>query len=327
MQRFFSMTLIGLLTLGLLQTALACPFCEAPSLTLTEQLNQSDVAVLVQWVSARPANREEGIPGATTYEVVQIVHDSSGALEREAKVTLDRDRAAQKGDLFVLLGTQGTRIEWSSPLEVSETSFEYMRQAPTQETAAQDRLEYFLQFLEYPDPLIANDAYAEFANAPYKDFVPLADRMPREQLRQWLTDPSIPATRMGLYGLMLGLAGDETDAELMRAKIVEQTEDFRLGVDGIMAGYLLLTKESGLEVIDEFKLRNSDVPFSETYAAMQALNFMWEFAPDRIKKKRLKESMRILLDRPTIADIVIAHLARWKDWEVQDRLLKLYDHK
>ena len=27
-----------------------CPFCEAPSLTLTEQLNQADVAVLVQWV-------------------------------------------------------------------------------------------------------------------------------------------------------------------------------------------------------------------------------------------------------------------------------------
>jgi hypothetical protein len=34
--------------------------------------------------------------------------------------------------------------------------------------------------------------------------------------------------------------------------------------------------------------------------------------------------MRVLLDRPELADLVIADLARWKDWEIQDRLMKLY---
>lgn len=324
MKRCLFTILSGLLALGLAQSAFACPFCEAPSLTLTEQLNQSDVAVLVQWVAAQPANRDEGTPGSTTYEIVEVVHDSSASLERKERVMLSRDRAARKGDLFVLLGTQGTGIEWSSPLEVSETSFQYMKQAPTQETSAAERLGYFVKFLEYPDPLIANDAYAEFANAPYQDIAPLAENLPHEKIRKWLTDPNTPATRLGLYGMMLGLCGDETDAELLRAKIVEQTEDFRLGVDGIMAGYLLLTGEEGLDVIDESKLRNTEVPFSETYAAMQSLRFMWTYADERISKDRLRASMRILLDRPELADLVITDLARWQDWSVAQRLMDLY---
>ncbi len=60
---------------------------------------------------------------------------------------------------------------------------------------------------------------------------------------------------------------------------------------------------------------------------MQTLRFMWTYEPDRIPKDRLKESMRILLDRPELADLVIADLARWKDWGVQERLMAMYDEE
>lgn len=93
---------------------LACPFCEAPSLTLTEQLNQADAAALVQWVKGEPADREKGFPGTTTYEVIEVVHDSSGTLKPKLPVVLDRYRAGKKGDLFLLLGTQTDSLEWSS---------------------------------------------------------------------------------------------------------------------------------------------------------------------------------------------------------------------
>ena len=129
---------------------------------------------------------------------------------------------------------------------------------------------------------------------------------------------------MGLYGLLIGLSGTDEDAKILSKKILEKTEDFRLGIDGLMSGYLLLTGEKGLSVLDEHKLKNRDVPFSETYAAMQALRFMWKYSEGRIEKSRLRASMRILLDRPELADLVIADLARWKDWEVQDRLMALY---
>jgi hypothetical protein len=34
--------------------------------------------------------------------------------------------------------------------------------------------------------------------------------------------------------------------------------------------------------------------------------------------------MRLLLDRPELADLVVADLARMEDWEAQDRLMELY---
>ncbi len=302
----------------------ACPFCSAPSLTLSEQLAQADAAVLVQWASGEQGNREKGEVGSTKYQVLEVVNAGDAKLAKGDVITLPRYRAGKAGDLFLLLGTKGTELEWSSPLEVTETSFNYIRQAPSPETTPTARLSYFVQFLEYPDPLIANDAYAEFANAPYKDMVPLSGQIPREKVREWLADPEVPPTRLGLYGLMLGLCGTPEDVALMEAKITEKSDDFRLGIDGVMGGYLLLTGAKGLKLLDETKLKNHDVPFSETYAAMQALRFMWTYG-DRIDKERLRESMRILLDRPELADLVIADLARWKDWSVIDRLMALYD--
>lgn len=309
--------------------ATSCPFCDAPSLTLAEQLSASQTAVLVQWAGGEKANREESFSGTTNYEIVEIVEDESGKLKKKDIIKLDRYRASRKGELFVLLGNlSDDRVEWGSPLEVTETSFNYMKQAPTQEAPTQERLAYFMKFLEYPDPLISTDAYSEFANAPYKDIVKLRAIMPREKLREWLTNPEAApsrTTRTGLFGLMLGLSGNESDAEFMKAKVLEETEDFRLGIDGVISGYLILAGEEGLDVIDEHKLGNITVPFSETFAAMQALRFMWTYGDERISKDRLRQSMRILLERPNLADLVIVDLARWEDWGVMDQLMSLYN--
>jgi hypothetical protein len=230
------------------------------------------------------------------------------------RITLARHRAGKPGDLFLLTGSRGTSIEWGSPLEVTETSFNYMVQAPSPEVPTRKRLEYFVRFLEFPDETVAGDAYGEFANSPYEEITPLTPKLPREKIREWVASPDTPATRLGLYGLLLGLCGDEEDAKLMERKIVETSEDFRLGIDGVMGGYLLLTGEKGLELIDRTKLaKDANVPFSETYAAMQALRFMWTYGDGQIDKDRLRQSMRQLLDRPELADLVIADLARRKD--------------
>lgn len=305
--------------------AQACPFCSAPSLTLSEQLAQSDAAVLVQWVDG--TKPEEKQAGRTVYEVREILRNPRKQLKKGDRITLDRYRAGRTGDLFLLMGNTSAVIEWGSPLEVTEASYQYIAQAPSPEAPTSKRLAYFMQFLEYPDQLVSNDAYAEFANAPYEDITPLAKKMPREKIRKWITSSETPATRLGLYGLMLGLCGTEEDAALMKAKITEASEDFRLGIDGVISGYLLLTGEEGLDVVDKTKLENKEVPFSETYAAMQALRFMWQYGDGRISHERLRQSMRTLLDRPELADLVIADLARWNDWSVQDRLMELYGAK
>ena len=303
--------------------ARSCPFCPTAAVTFSEQVAQSDCVVLVQWVKGEKPDGES--IGYTVYEIKRIALNYKDTLRVGDRLRIPRYRAGEVGELFLLMGDKGVVIEWGSPLEITETGYNYIAQAPSPEAPTAKRLPYFLKFLEYSDTMIANDAFGEFANAPYKDVASLSDRLPREKIRRWVADPETPATRLGLYGLLLGLSGQQEDARLLRGIILEETEDLRLGVDGMIAGYLLLTGRKGLAVIDETKLRDADIPFSETYAAMQALRFIWRYAEGRIEKERLRESMRILLVRPELADLVIADLSRWKDWSQQDRLMKMFD--
>ncbi len=342
---------LGMVTAG--TPARACPFCPKVSATLSEQISQAETVVLAEWVEAHRGDGE-ATPARTIFSVVQTVksptaekpgNNGDGApkdgtskseepkAERVAessptagqRIEYPRFRAGQPGNLFLLSGSVSEgRMQWEDPQEVSETAFQYVLQAPPRESDTDKRLRYYLKFLEFPDPFIADDAFAEFASSPYEAVAKLAPILQREQLRTWISDPATPPTHLGLYGMMLGLCGNASDAEFLKKIIVDETEDFRLGVDGLIGGYLLLTGKEGLQVINRTKLQNSAAPFSEVYAAMQALRFLWTYGGQDVDRDALKASLRTLLDRPELADLVIADLARWRDWSVQDRLMELY---
>jgi hypothetical protein len=65
------------------------------------------------------------------------------------------------------------------------------------------------------------------------------------------------------------------------------------------------------------------VPFAETYAAVMALRFLGEES-DIVPRPRVLQSLRVLLDEPKLADLVIADLARWQDWSVIEKLVNLF---
>jgi len=283
----------------------ACPFCPGPSTTLSEQLSQADVALLGQWSSAVAGTFEK--TGQTSFQISEVLHQPlKSNLKAGEQITLSRHYDGKPGELFLLTGSRGISLHWNEPVAVTTASIEYVKRAPSQEMETSHRLRYFLKHLEHPDQIIANDAFAEFANAPFEAVTPLAEKLPREKLRSWLENENTPVPRLGLYGLLLGLCGQESDIQFMEAKI------------------RVLTGSAGLDKIDETKFKDKTAAFSETFAGMQALSFMWTFGADQIEKRRLNQSMRLLLERPELADLVIANLARWEDWTVMDRLAELY---
>ncbi|QDT40259.1 hypothetical protein Pan241w_03150 [Gimesia alba] len=321
--RSFSVLVCGLLVIISAQNLRACPFCPGPSKPLTEQLSQADVAVLASWVEAEEGTLEQS--GKTVFEIKELVRQPQNAnFKAGTRVTIQRHYPGKTGALFLLLGSRGAQIKWDDPIEVTEASFRYITQAPGLEQATTQRLKYFLKFLEHPDQTIANDAFAEFANAPFEHITPLAQELPREKLQSWLASSKTPVPRLGLYGLLMGLCGQESEIAFMEQKINEPAEELRLGIGGLISGYLMLTGAEGLTKIEQSKFRAKEVAFSETYAAMQALSFIWTFGNHNIKKDRLRASMRLLLDRPELADLAVANLARWEDWSVMDRLMELY---
>ncbi|MEX1095919.1 MAG: hypothetical protein WED34_07710 [Planctomycetales bacterium] len=348
--------------LAIVERAGACPNCGPPKPALSQQMADADAVVLVQWIAARkppeddaPAASERSFPpefpagdpasadvGSTTYEIVRAARGESAAIRPGGRIELVRYRPGKKGGLFLLMGIQGTTLEWDVPVEISAAGFAYLEQSPAPDAPAAQRLEYFLKYLEFPDPLVAADAFQEFANAPYKDMLPLVDKMPRERLRKWIFDAETVPTRLNLYGMMLGLCGDETDEALLKKKILARSDEMRLEMPGIMSGYLTLAGDEGLALLEEEKLRpryveveqpdgtlkrENQIPFSETYAALRAVQFLWDYERDRVAPERIKQSMRIVLERSDLADFAIADLARWKDWEIQDRVMELYGAK
>ncbi len=148
---------IACVTAGVMATSssvFGCPFCSAPSLTMTEQLDQANASLLVKWTGGQPAKDQDG--GFTEYEVVEVVKQPvGGKLDKGNKIKLVRYRAAKAGDLYMLLGTTaGAVIDWGSPIEVAEDSFAYVKNSPKPDLPVKERLKYFLKFLEHPNPMV-----------------------------------------------------------------------------------------------------------------------------------------------------------------------------
>ena len=342
------MGIAALLCLVLWSTASACPFCPAPTLTLSEQLTQSDAAVLVEWVSAFKGDLDAN-DASTTYRIKQVL---KGPLKAGELIKQVGYQPGEPGRLFLLTGLGTGVIEWDLPAEFTMAAYEYLAAAPAptdkqgQKVPARERLPFFVTYLENPDQTISNDAFGEFSNAEYEEIAAVRGVLPRERIHNWVFDEQAPigrVSRLGLYGLLLGLSGNETDAADLERLIAKPTTELRIGIDGITSGYLLLRGEKGLDLVEQLKLKNENivdkngqpvvdndgeklpVPFSETYAALQAIRFMWNYGNGQISVKRLQSSMSLLLDRPELADIAIADLARWKDWSVEAKLFALYN--
>lgn len=315
-----------------------CPFCDAPSLTLAEEVDQSGHVLLAKWLGG--TDPTDVSAGTARFEILEVAESEDDAFEVGQKIELPLYLAGEKSAKYLLLGPGTRLLDWQIPREVTDAGWQYLSGLPSPVTSPDakiKRLRYFIEYLQHPELAISNDAYGEFASAKYETIKALRAEFPREQLTKWIADPDTPVTRMGLYGLLLGLCGDDAAAAAMQKKILNPETSFRLGIEGVISGYLLIKGEEGLEILEDRIINaktwtNSDgevnkVPFSEVFAVMQALRFMWNYEPDRINKNRLTAAMHRLLERPELSDLVIADLARWEDWSMQDRLMTMYDEE
>ena len=334
----FSAALFTALSIQATVSAAWCPFCDAPSFTLSEQADQCAHILRGEWLGGKKPTAESA--GTARFRILEIGQSDSDAFKVGSLIELPQYIAGKKDVSYILMGPGEKLIDWHPAKESTEDLWTYLDSVPAPVPASDEarqikRLEFFIPYLQHKDPNIATDAYSEFAAAPYEVITPLAEKFPREKIQKWIVDPTTPVTRMGLFGLLLGLCGNEEDAKVMEQKILIPDSEFRMGIEGVMAGYLLIKGEDGLKVLETKKMLaktfvNADgkevkLPFSEVYATMQTLRFMWMYEPDRIPRQRLKTSMRNLLSRPEMADLVITDLSRWKDWDIQPQLMAMYD--
>jgi hypothetical protein len=356
------------LAAGMVATAAwACPFCTVESQTLSEELNTVDGAVLAKLVKeAAPIElgsdgiRAYGsagtITGDATFEIVDVLRGKE-LLGDTKQIEVTYFGPPDREQVFLITGIGSDPIGWTTPLPMSAAAVEYVHQLEGLAPSGADRLAFFQDYLEHDDPLLAQDAYDEFARAPYQELHDLADRMRRDQLLAWIANPEISPSGRRLYLTMLGICGTAEDLPVLEEMIVSdyavkrplveglveiglgmggpvgliawpevvQLEERRekLGLDALVACYLTLRGPEGLDLIDERFLEDPKVEYTYIYSTIMALRFHGE-STDVLPHERLLASMRLLLDNPDFADQVIPDLARWEDWSVLDRLVEMF---
>ena len=312
--------LLALLVAPSLRPARACPFCTAQKPTLCQQQAAAAVTALGEAEAI-------GSDGRTTLKLHRVL-SGADALPDTTRLTIPLDLAAKPGSLLLLFGTRAGEagLDWHA-VAVDEVSYAYFARAPRPQMATEERLAYFAPLLENSNPLVAEDAYLEFAHAPFEQVAAAAKLLPMRRIPVWLGDPNVPAHRKGFYGLALGLARNakvrETNAAHLRDLILAPEDDFRAGFDGILGGYLLLQGARGLDLIESRYFSNPQAAVGDVRHALTALRFYYEYG-NAISPQQLGASVRKLLARPEFAEAAITDLARWQAWDSLEDITAMY---
>ncbi|QGJ68383.1 Hypothetical protein PBC10988_0420 [Planctomycetales bacterium 10988] len=214
---------------------------------------------------------------------------------------------------------------WWEPVALGAGGAEYIQKVMQLKVEGSKRLSFFLEYLEDPNTLIANDAYNEFAITSYEDLKGLKGELDANFLVERVKDSKTRSALRRLYCTMLGVCGSEEQVPALEdlLKNPEQDKTLRLTLDALIACYLTLKGEGGLELIEKHYLSAEEASYLQTYSAVMALRFHGEMK-ETIPRDRLAKTLTALLEQPEYADLVVPDLARWEYWEVLPKLVELF---
>jgi hypothetical protein len=181
--------------------------------------------------------------------------------------------------------------------------------------------------------------------------------MKHDKLLGWIRDASVGPSSRRLFLTMLGVCGKPDDVpmleefinydyQLMKPGVAAMIStcgltSFSIGVglvdevlhaaerrkheslDALIACYIKLKGPEALPLINARFLGNPKTEYKNLHSAIMALRFHGE-ETNIIPREKLLESMRLALEHKEFADQVIPDLARWEDWEIMPRLVKMF---
>lgn len=300
-----------------------CPFCSAINLTFAEQMQKNDVVVIAKVIHIPPPvdDIDAELP-KSEFEITQVLKGKEfvgSGMKFKTLLVGNYDL----GQEFLVMGVDPPAVIWTTPMKTSDRVVKYIDEINKLPEKGADRLAFFQNYFEDKESVLAFDAYDEFAKAPYQDLIDLKDRMKRDKLVEWILDPETSVNRRRLYFTMLGVCGGEEDIEILEDLIKSDDRKQQAGLDALIACYLNLKKQDGIDLIESQFITDPECDYVDTLAAVSALRFHGTEV-DFIPRERIVRAIRQLLDRPKMADMIIPDLARWEDWSVVDKLVQMF---
>ncbi len=309
--------------------AAACPFCAPSGATFSAEVAQADLILYGTLSNARLDPNDAGFNKGTTDLNIEIVIKPHDIIKGKKTITIPRyvppEGKGYKYLIFFNVLPGGELDPYRGDAFPPDSHLpEYLKGAiAVRDKDVPTRLKYFFHYLEDKDVVISSDAYNEFAIAEYKDVRAVAPSFPAETLLKWLKDPNTRGSRYGLYGLLLGHCGQPEHAAALRELLDDPSRNFSSGLDGVLAGYILLDPKQGWAYLE--RLVTPEQEFPVKYAALRTARFFWEFRPDVVPHQQVLKVMQKLVEQPDIADMPIEDLRKWKQWQLTPFILSFAD--
>jgi hypothetical protein len=320
------LVLLTLATLGTL-SATACPFCmEGGGPTLLGDFKLAEIVLLGTCSNARLTDNNLG-EGETDVKV-EHVFKGQDRLGGKKTITIPKYLPNAKHKYLLFMDVYKGKFDPYKGIELTDGNqiVEYLTKSiKLQDAPVGERLKVCVKYLTSPDYDVSMDAYREFAKADYKDYAGMAKTLDPEEIAGWLRDPKTPAYRYGLYGSLLGHCGKKEHGELLR-QMIDDPKKVGSGIDGLMAGYLLIARDKGLDYLKSV-LGDERQSFDMRYAALRTVRFFSDQGPDVFAKKDLSGTAALALKHFDMADLAIEDLRRWQCWDVCGKVLPLFNDK
>lgn len=290
-------------------------------------INEGQLSAIGRYVNGKPVNVATGFPGRLVLAFDQCLGDRHiPELATGQLLTLTFHVPPLEEGHYLLSGTlTADGPIWEAAMPVTAEVVDYFLNAPGRLRPVEEQLAYAVRFLEHAEPLIAADAYAECARASYADLAGIADQLDPDALQRWIKEARTgeELSRTGLYGYLLGLCGQRKHAQFLRYAVVRRTEHYKLGIEGLVTGYLLLDGEPGLSILERHFLQQDPAVRYHHFAPV--LSFFWE-RPEAspLSRDRLRQALHPLLTSPETAELVIRDLIEWEDVAAVDDVAKLF---
>jgi hypothetical protein len=320
------LVLLALAATGTYSTT-ACPFCmEGGGPTILGDFKLAEIVLLGTCEKARLTDGNFG-EGETDVKI-EHVFKGQDRLGGKKTITIPKYLPNAKNKYLLFMDVYKGKFDPYKGIELTDGNqiVEYLTKSiKLQDAPLGERLKMCAKYLTSPDYDVSMDAYREFAKADYKDYADMAKTLDPAAIASWLQDPKTPAYRYGLYGSLLGHCGKKEHGELLR-HMIDDPKKVGSGIDGLMAGYLLIARDAGLTYLKDI-LKDERQSFDMRYAALRTVRFFWDQGPKIFPKKELSESATLALKHFDMADLAIEDLRRWQCWDASGKVLPLFDDK
>jgi hypothetical protein len=345
MKQFLLAGLAVLLAGGVLA---ACPFCNAQGTTLGMEFAGADMIVLAT-VESSVRDPEDAGKNSSTLNIQKMLkphpafkdaktltvsrYITKGTKDRDIQYILfcyvynDPKDVAQATVLSsaVFTNYRNVTVDAYRGDDIPEKSKlpDYLEATyKMADKPAVERLAFYFEHLESNELFISSDAYNEWGYADYKDVKAVAPKLPTATILKWMRDPATLGSRIGLYGMLIGHSGKKEYAEELRKLLDHPEGKYGIGLDGLLAGYVLLDPKAGWDYLFAL-ISDTKKDFLTRSAAMRTVRFFHDDRPDVLKPEQILSAYKQLLSQPDICDFAIDDLRKWRNFDLTNEVLAL----